>query len=800
MSKIGLIALLIFNLGFQCINAQIESDKLTDKKIIIDGRTFYLYQVEPSEGLYRISKKFGVTQQEIVKYNPGIENGLSLGQVVKIPVIEGRNSSENEIEGSHNFIYHKVEKGQTLFFISRKYGVSKEDIIALNPNSATTLAIGTDLKIPNKVDQEVVTPKEDASYLYHDVKPKETLYSLSKLYNTSVSTIISENPGLESGILKIGTSLRIPKQNLVKTSTNQQVMPKVETEEPLEDESFYYHKLEAGETIYSIGLKYNVKPVEILKTNNIEDVSDIKIGYMVRIPKLQIEKTPGLVEQDGLKAHKPAPDFVIHNAEKNESLRFLSEKYNVEGKEIIALNPEISDRRWKKLRRNTQVKIPRTLIVSQQPNVDEKTKEEPITAQLVDSLSAEALFQKECTGTEYTKEIKVAYLGPFYLDYNDSLNFISHTDSLGRTKITLRYPKEIYPPINIFREFYFGSLLAIDSLKKMGISISVNTFDVKRNTDDDRSLGKLLASNKLENMDIIFGPAHANQVPAVAAYCQKHGIKLVLPFGDQHPVVKNNPFVYCLNTDETTLYPSVTKHILSLYEDVNVILVRGNTSSNRQELFGTELKQAVFHKKWDDHTNIEYFEVNFDKDGISGVEKLLSKDKTSVIIIASSDKKLFNTLLPSLYFLKEKKEFPISLIGFPEYVQAISNDLEYIFSLNTLVFNQYYVDYTDEHVLSVLKNYRNWFGGEPTVSHPSQGILHPNNGLLGYDATFYFINAIRSFGKDFDKCLPQLDIELTESDFNFKRENTWSGFRNQHVNFIRFSDDFEVYLMGSENN
>lgn len=274
---------------------------------------------------------------------------------------------------------------------------------------------------------------------------------------------------------------------------------------------------------------------------------------------------------------------------------------------------------------------------------------------------------------------------------------------------------------------------------------------------------------------------------------------MVLPFGQDHQMVKENPNVYCLNANETLLYPSVVAHITQMNSDANIIVITGDTKNKRQEAFSTELRESVFSKRLENPTEMQYYEVNFDKDGIAGIENLVEKDKKSLVIIASDDKKLFNTILPSLYYLKTKKEFPIALFGFPEWMMATSSDLEYMFNLNTVVFNQYFVNYSDPLVLNILNQYSSWFGSEPTVSHPSLGILHPNNGLLGFDATFYFVTGVKAFGSSFNQCMPSLNLELTESDFVFKRENPWGGFSNKQVKFIKFSDDYNLYMLGTEN-
>ncbi len=792
MSKLTITAcFLLLITAFQVLG-QASTDELTEKKVTINGQNYYLYQVQPSEGLFRISQKFGVSQQDILKANPGIEAGLKVSQVIKIPVIPGRNSSDVELVKSNKYLYHKVEKGQTLFFISRQYGVSEQEIIALNPGSDKNLKIGFELRIPKKQGKEQ-TNESDKNFVLHEVMPRETLYSISRQFGAPIEAILALNPGLESGVLQIGTSLKIPNQAFASPA------PKAATKTlPLEDDRYIYHNLLAGETLYSIGKKYNVDVKELMESNGINDVTDIKTGYLLLIPK---GESVGAVSATSgeLTANKPAPDYFIHETGKNESLRYLSEKYKVDAKKIMALNPDIKDRKWNKLKKRSAIKIPVTKKST--PKSDVKTVDDTkLNQHIADSMLLIKSFIAGCDTSGIKGAINVAFLGPFYLDINDSINWVEDGDSLGMPKYKARYPKEIYPQYNIFREFYFGSLLAIDSLKSLGISVNVYTYDVKRTPNDNGSLKKVLALPELQQMHVIFGPAHGNQVPAVADFCRTHGIKMVLPFGQTHQSVDDNPNLYCLNARESLLYPEVSKHIVEMYADDNIILVTGNTKDDRQELFSAAMRDAIFQKRMQNQSAQAYYEVNFEQDGIAGIERLTDKNKRSIVIIASKDKKLFNAILPSLYYLKSKKNYPVSLFGFPEWMRATVSDLKYMFELNTVVFNQYYVDYSDAQVTQVLAKYTQWFGSEPTIAHPTEGILHPNNGLLGYDAAYYFIKGLKMYGPSFDRCMPGEEIELTESEFYFKRENPWGGFSNKHINFINFSEDYDLYMMGSQEN
>ena len=104
----------------------------------INGVEYYVYTVEASEGLYRISKKFNVLQADIYKANPGITEAIKAGQTLYIPVNSG-NSGKSTQKSSYQkkVIEHKVLAKQTLYSISKMYGVEQSDIWG-HPGRGTT--------------------------------------------------------------------------------------------------------------------------------------------------------------------------------------------------------------------------------------------------------------------------------------------------------------------------------------------------------------------------------------------------------------------------------------------------------------------------------------------------------------------------------------------------------------------------------------------------------------------------------------------------------------------------------------
>ena len=103
-------------------------------------------------------------------------------------------------QDTNTYFLHTVERGQTVFSISKMYNVSVDDIYRLNPGSQESIPIGGQLRIP----------QESGSYFYHTIQPQETLYSVSRKYYMKGEDITSVNPGLTVETFTIGKVIRIP--------------------------------------------------------------------------------------------------------------------------------------------------------------------------------------------------------------------------------------------------------------------------------------------------------------------------------------------------------------------------------------------------------------------------------------------------------------------------------------------------------------------------------------------------------------------------------------------------------------
>jgi len=266
MKTLRLVLLSVFVLCMSCIYAQ---ENYQFKKI--DGKEYILYTVQPGEGLFGIARKFNIEVSELNKLNPDASNGLKNGQILLIPatkvskkaIVNTQSTSAQKTDIQNNnidkkeYIEHIVEKRQTLFAITKKYDISLEELKNLNPELENGLKTGMKLRIPVQKEAENTkqkkAKKESKTVLIkHIVKPKETLYSISKIYNVDVEDVIKLNPTSLASLI-IGSELTIEVKKEIAANLEKPEPRQVEIETPKPT-------VVTNEPQYLTRLSKNVKP------------------------------------------------------------------------------------------------------------------------------------------------------------------------------------------------------------------------------------------------------------------------------------------------------------------------------------------------------------------------------------------------------------------------------------------------------------------------------------------------------------------------------------------------------------
>lgn len=158
------------------------------------------------------------------------------------------------------YYIHKVKANQTLYSISRAYGVTVQDIAAANPSTLLeVISEGQTLKIPaiSSLDEFSETyyglTRED--FIYHTVRSHQTIHYISKKYNVSKEDIYYYNPGSEE-VIQVGQVIKVPKNPV---SIPQQTLSQSDTSNT--------YTVKQGDTLYALSKRFGRSIAELIKVN-----------------------------------------------------------------------------------------------------------------------------------------------------------------------------------------------------------------------------------------------------------------------------------------------------------------------------------------------------------------------------------------------------------------------------------------------------------------------------------------------------------------------------------------------------
>lgn len=187
--------------GLSFFSPEIKKDSIGMETI--NGKVFIVHKVEAGETLYAISKRYGVTVEQIVAQNPTSDAGLEIEQILKVPYVP--RPAKVVVPGKK----HVVAEKETLFSISRLYGVTVDELKSWNNLTDNTLSLGQELVIKNQSALTSASANQaevKSAQTVHTVAAKETMFSIARQYGITVEQLREWN-GLQTNELKIGQTL-----------------------------------------------------------------------------------------------------------------------------------------------------------------------------------------------------------------------------------------------------------------------------------------------------------------------------------------------------------------------------------------------------------------------------------------------------------------------------------------------------------------------------------------------------------------------------------------------------------------
>lgn len=253
------------------------------------------HKVAKGETITKIAQKYAVTPSEIYKMNPDAQAGVTENTLLVIPAKKGVTpAKKDEIKTTK----HTVQAKETLYSIAKEYNCTVLEIESLNPDVKDGLSIGEVITLPlkNETIKPKVAAKNATQKLpvLHSVQAKETKYGIAKQYDITIEELEKKNPEIAGKELPLGYVLLI-KGERPKTVTPTITQPKTEENKPTPVMpvaiSQDTHTVKPQETLYGLASQLGCTQEELIALNP-ELKEGVKEGMIIKIPtkKMVFEK------------------------------------------------------------------------------------------------------------------------------------------------------------------------------------------------------------------------------------------------------------------------------------------------------------------------------------------------------------------------------------------------------------------------------------------------------------------------------------------------------------------------------
>ena len=427
------------------------------------------------------------------------------------------------------------------------------------------------------------------------------------------------------------------------------------------DENYFLHTIERGETVFSISKMYHVSVEEINQLNPGSEIG-IKAGETLKIPQ-------------------KSGSYIYHTIAPKENLYSLSKRYFMKENDIIAANPGLSVETFTIDR---VIRIPTNLVTEPIEGTNE------FSQQVTNSL----LSKRE--PIEKISHLNVALLLPFGLKEGSS------SENLHRQKR--------------FVEYYEGFLLSLLDLKQKGISVNLKVHDIGSKTAD---LMNLIRNNKLETADLLIGGLTDDQVRIISQYSKEYKIPYVIPVTSTSDAILDNDKAFQINTPHSYLFSKASLAFINRYAGDRIILLKDASISSDKTDFIRLLEQDL------KRNNIAYHVLEYNETFVGGkLLAYLDETKNNVLVPCNDSAETLSKLITSLKIQTDiGLDTHVSLFGYPRW-QSFSADLsDDFFHLKTTFFTFYYANPMSSDLKSFYQRFRSWYSHDLLSSYPKFGLL-----------------------------------------------------------------------------
>ncbi len=688
------------------------------------------HAVKKGETLESIAKHYKVTPYSILSFNKEIKKGEGVkpNTILVIPldakasdistnstkVVEKVEKTEDQ-EKPIGFTSHKVKKRETLFGIAKRYRITEDEIKRYNKELyAQQLKKGMRLQIPKyrRVEKKEVVINE-ADFETYTVSPSETRWSIAHKFEITLDSLLVLNPELSKSTdyLAEGQSLRVPKRGGV----------------VVEEPNYVSYKVPAKETFYNMEKNFGIKADELMKLNpEIKERGGLKEGMVLRIP--QKKKDPEAVNTE---------NFIFYEVKPKQTEFSLTRKFNISWTELVTLNPKLIGG----LKAGMVLKLPK----NQTGDFEVRNALIVDKINLIDSINV-------------VNKPKLLFMLPFRLD---KLNI--------KDRKTVAKTIQNRSSLKVSLGLYSGALVALDSIKKLGVSVDVKTLDNQLNINTTR---QILTEESLAGYNAIIGPLDAVSLKEVATKARMYDVPVLAPAPAK--INEQIPNLYYTYSSEEVLRDRLLNYVEENRTNQNIVVIADAKNEVVKKQILEKFPEAKIVTLKEEKKNVA---INID-----GLTRLLSEDVENWVFLETGNFKIISSV-SSILNSSINEEVMVKMFTTNKN-KAFDNDVISNSHLSNLRFT-YPSVYKEMSSNSFTRMYKKRFGENPD-----------RYATRGFDITYDVL--LKLAYKNNLKAVSQ-EIGVTEYTANkFDYESTEAGVVNQASYIMCFQDMSIKELTGEE--
>lgn len=476
------------------------------------------YTVKKGDTKFSLSKRFGLTITALESQNPDIIDGLSVGDVLEIyPSTSVTTTTSNTAPATPSTVAtttpstattslhtskgkrHLVRSGETLYRIATNNGLTVDQLTHANSKILSRgLIAGQILWIPDPNQ-----PHTDGQESYV-VKNGDTKFGLSRRFNTSIRELERHNPHIKN-MLEIGHVITMPSDGAPSLSvarvTPKEDQPVDPTPTPTKTQP------QATTAKPTLTVAEPVRPAEdtpkVAETPAATPIADPTPTTPTKAP---VEKNndvaPIAAPTQPTVATTIDPDYLSYEIQANDTLYGLAQKAGMSISDFLVLNPQLKNA----VIAGTFIKMPKVQVASQTPS-------QPISSpEVIRDFAVPVNLSKTANTSQFKKLL-------FFLPFSQQnyQNLEAHNSSFDAI------PDDFE---RVHLEFYKGATIAIDSIRKMYLSLDVDILEAPSSLRASK-ITPLLEAGHVTDYDAIILPFYGAVEDDVAAFTADQNIPVI---------------------------------------------------------------------------------------------------------------------------------------------------------------------------------------------------------------------------------------------------------------------------------